>query len=98
MVQLKRFTGRFLRNVLVILLASLLHACMAAPYKEPELGPRALMRFVSPSTLDVGNVLVYKLDPVECRREPTAIGVLSGMAVRHNRKKLGMPLGEVFPQ
>lgn len=72
----------------------LLQGCMST-HVEPAEGPRAQVRFVSTIGPDVTNVSVLTYDNENCENRKL-VAALTGAAVQHNRKKIGMPLAGDF--
>ena len=77
-------------------------ASMTEKYVEPTSGSIASIRFVASSPLS-GNIFIMAIDGEgECGSNAAGIpvknvrniGILHGIALAHNRKKLGMPLSE----
>ncbi len=72
-------------------------ACTAPKYIEPnwDENSTAKIRFVTTNTKG-RNVIVYRYEGESCITGAREMAVLSGMALKHNRKRLGFPLGEAF--
>lgn len=77
---------------IVILMVS---GCVAPNYIHPVATDTdyAKVRFVTHETKGK-NVFVYNYKTQSCTKEVTKISALGGLAMRHNRQRLGMPLGE----
>lgn len=73
---------------------SILIAGCATKYVEPTEGALAQMRFVS-YTKGISNVLISSFDSENCDGR-TRVGALTGIAIEHFRKKMGLPLAEDF--
>lgn len=76
-------------------------ASMAEKYQEPNSGPTASIRFVASSPLPGNVFLMAVVGDGECgssgvgiQANTRNIGILHGLALAHDRKKLGMPLSE----
>jgi hypothetical protein len=66
-------------------------------YVEPLEEPRAQIRFVS-HTSGIANVLIDSYDAEDCKTGKARVAALTGIAVSHHRKKLGLPLGDEFDE
>lgn len=64
-------------------------------YVEPSGGARAKIRFVSRIS-GAANVIVFSYDKEDCKTGKAAVAALTGIALVHHRKKLGMPLEDEF--
>ncbi len=74
--------------------APLLQGCLST-HPEPTTGSRAQVRFVSTIASDVVNVGVLSFTSEQCEGRKL-VAELSGIAIHHNRKKIGMPLANEF--
>jgi hypothetical protein len=72
----------------------LLHGCLST-HLEPTTGPRAQVRFVSKIGGSVVNVDVLSFANEKCEGRKL-VAELNGIAIQHNRKKIGMPLANEF--
>ena len=79
----------------VVTIAFFVQGC-ASTYIEPSEGSRAQIRFVSYTS--GSNTLVRSYDAEDCNTGKALVAALSGIAINHNRKKLGLPLGSEFDE
>jgi hypothetical protein len=80
----------------IICAAPLLHGCLST-HPEPTTGPRAQVRFISKIGGSVVNVDVLSFTNEQCEGRKL-VAELNGIAVQHNRKKIGMPLANEFDE
>jgi hypothetical protein len=82
------------RGAMLLVAMLMLQGCLST-HVEPTEGSRAQIRFVSTLDSSVVNVSVLSFGNEQCENRKL-VAALSGAAVQHNRKKLGMPLGNEF--
>jgi hypothetical protein len=80
------------RLLIMVIAVLLVQGCVT--FVEPSNGPRAQVRFASYTKGPI-NVRVSSYEAEKCEGA-TSIASLAGIAFGHNRKKLGMPLGNEF--
>ena len=83
-----------LRRATIACAALMLQGCLST-HVEPTQGSRAQVRFVSAIDYGAVNVSVLSFDNEKCENRKL-VAALSGAAVQHNRKKIGMPLAGDF--